>query len=290
MKKMNKYFRFRNRQLECKNIPLIMGIVNATPDSFSDGNCFYDLSTGYNHAVSMIKAGVDIIDIGGESTRPGAETVTIDEEINRVVPLIKKVKQNFPKAVVSIDSRKSEVAREALFVGADIINDISGLEYSATMVDLAVEFDAGLMIMHMRGTPQNMLNSKFTKYDTIDDEVLKYLLDQAQKAVDAGLSKHNIVIDPGIGFAKNFHQNLQLIKNAQKFIKTEYPVLYGTSRKRFIGEILKQKDPLKRTFGTIGSSMYLMQCGVEILRVHDAIEHLEMLKVFTACQEGTFDK
>ncbi len=290
MKKEHKFFRFRNRQLECKNIPLIMGIVNATPDSFSDGNCFYDLDAGYKHAVSMINAGVNIIDIGGESTRPGAETVTIDEEINRVVPLIKKVKQKFPEAVISIDSRKSEVAREALIAGADIINDVSGLEYSATMVDLAVEFDAGLMIMHMRGNPQNMLNSQFTKYDTICDEVLKYLLIQAQKAVNAGLCKHNIVIDPGIGFAKDFKQNLQLIKDAKTFVETEYPILYGTSRKRFIGKILEEKEPLKRTFGTIGSSIYLMQCGVEILRVHDAIEHLEMLKVFRACKEGTFDK
>ena len=288
--KQPKVFKFRNRKIILDNIPLIMGIVNATPDSFSDGNRFFDIDKGFEHASKMIEAGVHIIDIGGESTRPGAKTVDIGEEIKRVVPLIEKIKKNFPNSIISVDTRKSAVAHQALEVGADIINDVSGLEYSADMINLATEFKAGLMIMHMRGKPQNMLDKKFTKYSNIAEEILKYLLKQAAKAVKAGIDKQNIVIDPGIGFAKNFEQNIELIKNAEIFVNSDYPVLYGTSRKKFIGEILNQTDPQKRIFGTIGSSFALMQKGVEIIRVHDAIEHMEILKVFKACNKFEFDK
>ncbi|UDQ97094.1 dihydropteroate synthase [Lentisphaerota bacterium WC36G] len=281
----SKVFKFRSRQLVSKDIPLIMGIVNATPDSFSDGNLYFDIEKGFQHAKEMIENNVDIIDIGGESTRPGAKEVGVDDEIMRVVPLIERIKDYFPESVVSVDTRKSAVARKALEVGADIINDVSGTEFSEDMIDLAVEFDAGLMIMHMRGQPKNMQSKHNTKYHNIIDEVRSYLFGQAKKAINAGLNARNIVIDPGIGFAKTFEQNIKLIKNAPRFVESDFTVLYGTSRKRFIGEVLSVDDPQKRVFGTIGSSAALAESGVEIIRVHDAIEHKQFFKVYQMCQK-----
>ena len=245
--------------------PLIMGVVNVTPDSFSDGGRFFDPEKAYDHAVSLIESGADIIDIGGESSRPGSEGVSTEEELDRVLPVIKKLAKK-TKIPVSIDTVKSEVARRALKAGACMINDISSMESDPEMGKIAAENDAYLVLMHMRGSPKNMQDN--TEYDDIIVEILSYLTEAADRAIAAGVTNNKIIVDPGIGFGKSVEGNFAILKNLHRFLETGYHLLVGTSRKSFIGKALDLGMD-ERLEGSLASAMYAVLNGADIVRVHD---------------------
>ncbi len=208
--------------------PLIMGILNVTPDSFSENGRFFDSRKAIDHAIYMAESGADIIDIGGESSRPGSDGISAREELKRVIPIIEKVADQV-EIPISIDTVKSDVARRALDAGASIINDISALRVDKKMAAVAAKHDAYLVLMHMRGTPKDMQNN--TEYDDIIGEISQFLEDAAQTAIKAGVSKDKIVIDPGIGFGKSVEGNFAIMKNLDRFLKLGYSLLVGASRK-----------------------------------------------------------
>jgi dihydropteroate synthase len=257
----------------------LMGVVNVTPDSFSDGGLWIDPQCAVEHAVELLHAGAEIIDIGGESTRPGADFIPVDEEISRVVPVIAGLKKLEPDCIISIDTRKSEVAKAALQAGATVLNDISGLEFSPDMAQIAAQYDASLVIMHMRGTPDTMQNAENLVYDNVVDEVCGFLECAAAKAVKAGVTPGKIIVDPGIGFSKSYEQNIELLTNIDKVKVLGYRVLVGPSRKAFIGQTLNIADPEERKWGTAGVVAYLAMRGIDIIRIHDVREMAEMLQM-----------
>lgn len=275
-------FCFRNREADI-DVPCLMGIVNVTPDSFSDGGAFFDRDAAVRHCLKLYEDGAAIIDIGGESTRPNAAEVSPDEEINRVVPVISGLKNINPEIIISIDTRKAEVAQAAVEAGADIINDISGLEHSPEIAGIAAENNTGLILMHMRGTPENMQEPEKLVYKDVTGEVVAFLTRAAQKALDCGVKRENIILDPGIGFSKDVEQNMLLIREIERLKKSGYAVLVGHSRKSFIGNLLELGRPEDRLAGTIAVSLYLASRGVEILRVHDVRENMDALKMFNFC-------
>ena len=228
--------KFRDGSLTFDNTPKIMGILNVTPDSFSDGGRFHDSELAVEKALEMLDSGADVIDIGGESTRPGSKPVSIDEEIMRVVPAISALKKAHPECVVSVDTMKLETAKAALDAGADIINDVTGLRNAPEIANLAAEKGAGLILMHMRGTPATM--KSLTSYDDVVSEVSNALLTSAKIAESAGVPHENIMLDPGLGFAKNTVQNLEILRRVREFRELGYPLLVGPSRKSFIGDVL----------------------------------------------------
>jgi dihydropteroate synthase len=245
--------------------PLIMGILNITPDSFSDGSRFLDPQHALERAREMAAEGADIIDIGGESTRPGAEPVSADEEIERIVPVIASLAGNL-KCAISVDTWKSRVAAEAAAAGAEIINDISGLTFDGSMADVAARSGAGVVLMHTRGTPGAMQQN--TAYRDLVGEVMHSLRSSLQIAADAGIERERIAIDPGIGFAKNADGNLQLLRRLREFSGLGLPLLVGTSRKSFIGKILGRETD-QRLYGTAATVALAVANGAAILRVHD---------------------
>ena len=279
---------FNGGSLSFEFVPKIMGILNVTPDSFSDGGCFHDLECAVERALEMLDSGVDVIDIGGESTRPGAEFVSIEEEIARVVPVIKKLKQAHPKCVLSIDTMKYETAKAALDVGVDIINDVTGLRNSPEIANLVAEKGAGLILMHMRGTPATM--KSLTKYNDVVADVSKALLESAKIAESAGVQRESIMLDPGLGFAKNTIQNLEILRRICEFRKLGYPLLVGPSRKSFIGDVLAidgvVPPPEERKWGTAAVVAWLTIHNVELIRVHDACESREVVKIIRSIENG----
>ncbi len=248
--------------------PLIMGVLNITPDSFSDGGRFIDPENAYDYALSLIDSGADIIDVGGESSRPGAENVSVDEEIKRVIPIIKKLAKK-TKIPISIDTVKSEVAEKAFDAGAIILNDISALRMDDKLAALAAKHKSYVVLMHMRGTPADMQSD--TEYDDLLGEVAGFLNAAASKAVENGISKEKIIIDPGIGFGKSLESNFVILKNLDKFVEIGYPVLIGASRKSFIGKTLNL-DIDQRLEGSIAAACYAVLNGADIIRVHDVRE------------------
>ncbi len=248
--------------------PLIMGILNVTPDSFSDGGKFFDSGKAVDHALYMVESGADIIDIGGESSRPGSRGISSREELKRVIPIIKQIadKVDVP---ISIDTVKSDVARRALDSGASIINDTSALRIDKKMGDVAARHDSHLILMHMKGTPENMQNN--TEYDDIIGEISKFLEDAAQEAIKAGVSEDKIIIDPGIGFGKSVEGNFVIMKNLDRFLKLGYRLLVGASRKSFIGKTL-DLDVDQRLEGSLAAACYAVLNGADIIRVHDVAE------------------
>lgn len=248
--------------------PLIMGILNITPDSFSDGGQFFDHHSALKHAHHMIDSGADIIDIGGESSRPGAESISIDEELKRVLPVIKDLKKK-ANVSISIDTTKYEVAEKALDAGATIINDISGLQSDARIAELAAKAKCYLILMHMRGKPQDMQNN--IEYDDLIGEISRFFKDGSAKAIGMGLSKDKIIIDPGIGFGKSVEGNFQIIKNLNRFFELEFPIMIGVSRKSFIGKTL-DLDVDQRLEGSLAAACYAILNGADIVRVHDVKE------------------
>ena len=242
---------------------LIMGVLNVTPDSFSDGGKYYHLDKAIEYSLELVNQGVDIIDVGGESTRPGANAISFDEEIERVIPVIKGIRS------VSIDTYKSEVAKEALDSGADIVNDISGLNFDSKMISVIKDYNVPIVIMHIKGTPKNMqLNPE---YDNIIDEIMSYFEKRINLCLDYGIPKSHIILDPGIGFGKQLNDNFILIRELNTFADLGYPILIGPSRKSFIGLTLDlQVD--ERLEGTAAAITASIINGARIVRVHDVLE------------------
>jgi dihydropteroate synthase len=270
------------RVFPCKNIPLIMGILNITPDSFSDGGRHWKMEDALGSALRMIDEGVDIIDIGGESTRPFAEPVSEKEELERVIPVIEKIRA-LSDIPLSIDTYKSAVAYEALRVGADIVNDISGLTYDHAMARVIAENKAGAVIMHIKGTPRNM--QKDPHYNDVIAEIMGFLRDQVKYAIDSGIDSNRIIIDPGIGFGKRIEDNLRILKHLQEFKCLGKPVLVGTSMKSFIGS-LTEFPVEERVEGTLASLVIALLNGADIIRVHDVKKASRVLKLTKAVMDA----
>jgi len=263
--------------------PLIMGILNVTPDSFYDGGKYYDIDRAVAHAEFMISEGAQIIDVGGESSRPGALPIAKEEEITRVVPVIKKIAKR-TNTIISVDTYKAEVAERAIEAGAEIVNDISALRLDKNMVDVVRKYKVGVILMHMRGTPRTMQKNIYYK-DVISD-IRNFLQKRAEHAIESGVNRNSIMVDPGIGFGKTVEHNLQVLSHLDEFKSLNFPLVLGTSRKSFIGKILgSEKNPLppeERLVGSIATYAYAVLNGVDVLRVHDVKETREMIKVLSA--------
>ena len=260
--------------------PLVMGILNVTPDSFSDGGEFLSVDDALRHAEKMIVAGTDILDIGGESTRPGGEQIVAQEEIKRVIPLIEANVKRFDTPI-SIDTTKSTVAKQAIEAGAEIINDISGLRFDKEVATIAAESNAGLILMHSRGSFEKMHTEP--PVDDIVTEVITGLRRSIELAKSYGVRDEQIAVDIGIGFGKTFEQNLELLEKLDKIVAEfkSYPMMVGTSRKSFIGKILGDVPPEERLGGSIATALIAIRNGAKILRVHDVKETVAAIKVFT---------
>jgi len=248
------------------NSALVMGVLNVTPDSFSDGGSFFDKDTALRRAVEMAGEGADIIDVGGESTRPGAKEVRCDEEIRRVIPVIEELAGRV-NAAISIDTRKSKVAEAALKAGASVINDVSGLRHDKDMAAVAAKYGAGMILMHMKGLPENMQDS--CEYSDLIGEIKENLRISANEAFKAGVKKSFVAIDPGIGFGKTVEQNLEILNRLDEFRDLGLPICIGTSRKSFIGKLLGSQATDDRLAGTIAACVAALIKGARILRVHD---------------------
>lgn len=247
----------------------LMGILNVTPDSFSDGGLFNTTSAALAQAQTMVDAGADIIDIGGQSTRPGAEQITLTEELDRVLSVLQVIR---PKITIpiSVDTTRAEVAQAAVEAGADIVNDISGGTYDPEMLPTVAKLDVPIMLMHIRGTPQTM--QQHTDYQDLMGEIYSFLSQQIKTAITEGIKQEKIIIDPGIGFAKNYDQNLEIIRSLPTFKTLKCPILVGASRKSFIGKILNEPEPKARVWGTAAACCAAIFNGADILRVHDVAE------------------
>ncbi len=267
-------WRIGGRVLDFNKAPFIMGILNVTPDSFSDGGKFIEKEKAVEHGLMMIGQGADIIDIGGESTRPGSDPVSLDDEIKRVTPVIEGIR-NHTNALISIDTYKSQTAKAALEAGADIINDISGCLFDPQMIDTAKTYNCPLIIMHIKGAPKDM--QKNPVYENVSAELYRYFEERIAELGESGLDK--IIIDPGIGFGKRLNDNLNLIRDLKDFLFLGKPVLIGTSRKSFIGQILN-KETDKRLSGSLASLIISIENGADIVRVHDIAETKDAVNIY----------
>jgi dihydropteroate synthase len=247
----------------------LMGILNVTPDSFSDGGQFNTASAALAQAQAMVNAGADIIDIGGQSTRPGAEQITLTEELDRVLSVLQIIRPQIT-VPISVDTTRADVAKAAVEAGADIVNDISGGTYDPEMLPIVASLDVPIMLMHIRGTPQTM--QQYTDYQDLMGDIYNFLSQQIVAATTAGIKHEQIIIDPGIGFAKNYQQNLEIFRQLQTLKNLHCPILVGASRKSFIGKILNQPDPKARVWGTAAACCAAIFNGADILRVHDVAE------------------
>jgi dihydropteroate synthase len=264
--------------------PLIMGVINVTPDSFSDGGQFSSLDACVAHAMALIEDGADILDIGGESTRPGADLVELEEELARVVPVISAIRQRSDIAL-SIDTRKPEVARACVKAGADCWNDVSALTFSADSMATAVALDIPVVLMHAQGDPKTMQTAPSYRDVTVD--VLNFLVSRIGQAVLAGVKLEHIVVDPGIGFGKTVAHNLTLMRDLGRIAALGRPVLLGASRKRFIGALDQDAAPDARLGGSIAAALWCADQGAKILRVHDVAQTRQALKIREALLADT---
>lgn len=255
--------------------PLVMGILNVTPDSFSDGGKYNNSQKAIDRASKMEDEGADIIDIGGESTRPGAEQVDIEEELNRVIPVIEGVRQN-SNIIISIDTYKSVVADKAISAGANIINDISGLRFDNNMAHIASEAKVPVIVMHMLGNPQNMQD--VPSYSNLMEELITFFKERVDVLMSNGINTKNIILDPGIGFGKTVEHNFTIIRELNRIVDLGFPVLIGPSRKSFIGNTLNL-PPEDRIEGTAAAVTAAIMNGSRIVRVHDVKEMLRVVKV-----------
>jgi dihydropteroate synthase len=269
----------RQQQFHWGSRTYVMGILNITPDSFSDGGQFTTLDAALAQAQSLIAAGADIVDIGGQSTRPQAEAIPLEAELERVVPIVQAVRLISP-VPISVDTTRAAVARAAIAAGADIINDISGATYDPEMLPTAAELQVPIVLMHIRGTPQTMMQQ--TDYQDLVGEILAFLQQRIDSAIAAGVAPERIAIDPGIGFAKTYAQNLELLRRLSEFKALGCPILVGTSRKSFIGHLLNQPDPKQRLWGTAATVCASVVGGADIVRVHDVREMREVCEVADA--------
>lgn len=261
----------------------LMGILNVTPDSFSDGGEFDTVETALVQAREMIAHGVDIIDIGGESTRPNAAEISVEEELQRVVPVIQQLRQE-SSIPISIDTTKAIVAQKAIAAGADIVNDISAATFDEEMLTMVAQLNVPLILMHIRGTPKTM--QSLTDYQDVVAEVAEFLKIQVAKATTSGIAKDKIIIDPGIGFAKTAEQSLQLLQRLAELKALELPILVGVSRKSFLRPILHQNDPKERVWGTAAACYGAIARGADILRVHDVSQMYDICRVADAIERN----
>jgi len=259
------------------DIPRVMGILNVTPDSFSDGGRYSTLETATEHCISMVSAGADIIDIGGESTRPGALEVDTSEEISRVIPVIEKL-ANIITVPISADTRKSEVAKMAIASGAAMVNDISGLKFDSKMSDFCIESDVPVCIMHSQGIPETMQNEP--KYIDVCLDIYDFLSQQIKNLVNSGMQRKAIIVDPGIGFGKSLTHNLSLLRKISLFHGLGVPILIGVSKKKFVKTLAGLKENEDRMSGSISVALYARSQGVQIFRVHNVKETVQAMKLW----------
>ena len=269
--KKNKNF----SKLNFKKIPNVMGILNLTPDSFSDGGKFNNKKAGIKHAINLFKFGADIVDVGGESTRPGSKTISEKEEWKRIEKIIREVSKKIP---LSLDTRKANIMNKGAKIGIKLINDVSGLSYDPKTVDVLKKNKSPFIIQHSQGNPENMQNNPKYKNELLDiydffEKKIKFLRSK-------GIKHNNIMVDPGIGFGKNLKHNMNLIRSISIFHTLGFPILLGLSRKRFIKDLSGKNDTKERIGGTIASSLYSMMQGVQILRIHDVNELIQSIKIF----------
>jgi dihydropteroate synthase len=259
----------------------IMGILNVTPDSFYDGGKFSNLDEAVKRGIKMAEEGADVIDIGGESTRPRSEPISLEEELSRVIPVIERLSKEI-EVPLSIDTYKSFVAKKALDSGASMINDISALRFDPEMKKIAAEYKVPIVLMHIKGTPKNMQDDPY--YDDVMKEISSYLKESIQIAKDAGIEEDKIIIDPGIGFGKRLEDNLDILKNLSILKTLEKPILVGPSRKSFIGKVL-DLPPEERLEGSLGALAVAIFNGANLVRVHDVKESLRVAKLVDAIRK-----
>jgi dihydropteroate synthase len=257
----------------------LMGILNVTPDSFSDGGLFHTLEAAVDQAQRLEAVGVDILDIGGQSTRPNAEDLSLQAELDRVIPIVEAIRQG-SEVPISVDTTKAAVAAAAIAAGADFINDISGATYDPEMLSTVAQLGVPIVLMHIRGTPQTM--QQMTDYQDLVGEIVSWLKLRIDAAVAAGIARDRIAIDPGLGFAKTGLQNIELLRNLSALQSLGCPILVGPSRKSFIGHILNQPDPQQRIWGTAAACCGAIAGGADILRVHDGPEMADVCRVADA--------
>ena len=261
--------------LDFQKPPNIMGVLNLTPDSFSDGGKFNKRNKGIKHAFEMNSAGANLIDVGGESTRPGSKSINPKDEWNRISRILKSICKKTP---VSLDTRKSEIMEKGIKLGVKIINDVSGLNYDTKTLNILKKYQIPFVIHHSKGTPENMQIKPTYKNELLD--IYDFFENKIKNLRSIGIKHNKIILDPGIGFGKNLKHNMNLISKISIFHSLGFPILVGNSRKRFIKEVAKNNDSKKRIGGTVASSIYLMMQGVQILRIHDVNELIQGVKVF----------
>ena len=255
----------------------IMGVINLTPDSFSDGGDLNSSKEVLDQVNQFLRNGVDIIDIGAQSTRPGAEEVGSKIEIKRLIPYLKIIRSEYPEILISIDTFNADVAQEALLNGANWINDVTGGRRDREILDVVSKFNCPYVITHSRGNSQNM--NELSKYENVVNDVMCSLKTLIKNALEKNISKKNIIVDPGIGFSKDLNQNLEILKNLDKFKNLNLPILIGASRKRFLGEILNEINPKERDIGTLAISCLCSHFNIDIVRVHNVKMNYQILKV-----------
>lgn len=260
-----RHWKFPGFQYSPGSRPLVMGILNVTPDSFSDGGQFRGLDRAVEQGLKLVEEGADILDIGGESTRPGATPVPVEEELNRVIPVIQQLSERVT-IPISIDTYKAEVAFQSLAAGARIVNDISGLRFDERMIEVCCNHPCGVIVMHIQGTPQTMQNDP--TYQDVVGEIVEHFEQRLAELEQRGISRERIAIDPGIGFGKTAQHNVEILSNIAQLQELRRPVLIGHSRKRFLKKVLG-KDVDEQSYGTVGVSIALAQQNVDLLRVHD---------------------
>lgn len=255
----------------------LMGILNVTPDSFSDGGQFNSIDKAIAQAQHLVNHGADILDIGGQSTRPGAEQISLEEETARVIPVIQGIRQAGIIHPISVDTTRAELAAPAIGAGADMINDISGATFDPEMLAAVAKLDCPIALMHLRGTPATM--QTLTDYQDVVAQVFEFLEQRIKSALEAGINPENLIIDPGIGFAKTAEQNIILLRHLSRFRDLGVPILVGVSRKSFIGKILDRPDPKERIWGTAAATCGAIAQGADIIRAHDFPQTYDVAKV-----------
>jgi len=285
MKSGNTLWKFGNIDIDCSR-PIIMGIVNVTPDSFSDGGRFFDPESAISQAKNLSERKADILDIGGESTRPGSDPVDEDEELRRVIPVIEGIRRLGIETPISIDTRRLSVAEKAVDAGATIINDVTALRDRPELADFIAERNLGVVLMHMLGRPKTM--QKDPHYDDVISEIGDFFEERLAFAVEKRIPAENIVLDPGIGFGKKLVHNLTILRECGTWLKYNRPILIGPSRKRFIGGII-DRDVTERLYGTIGACVAALHSGARIFRVHDAGPVRDALAIAYSIIEGARD-
>jgi dihydropteroate synthase len=275
----------RHRTLDLSRSAKIVGILNVTPDSFSDGGQFFSLEAAVAHARELVAEGAEIIDVGGESTRPGADPVSLPEELRRVIPVIDRIRSEFPSVFISVDTYKAETAQEAMRAGADIINDITALRGDPEMIEVVLESGAGVVLMHMQGMPKTMQVAP--SYQEVVSEVMNFLKARRDWLIGHGVARESIAIDPGFGFGKRLADNIKLMRNLEAFQTLGQPLLIGVSRKSGLAQL--SGDPAlpaaKRIWPTVALTCLLREKGAHLLRVHDVKPNLEALRMTEAILE-----